>query len=527
MGVDGRQAVRVREFPSSERGSILASSVNLRSGLQAVGALRPDEGGSQEPLALETTVIATGARPGDSTSKRELFTEETKTVLVFENGAVIRLTAAVADGQLLFLTNQANGREVVTQVLRKRAFRPTNCYVDLQFTESCPGFWGVEFPKAAAPPDAASVARKLAADEDPESGPVKPTFAPSVQEIEKLKNEVTKLQTQLKSLQQPEVAPNSEVPSVPGSKAALKLSADLGGEEQKRLEALFAMETKQEQAGSPKRLVAYPQKSGKKTAVEHVTERWKTVAAVFLLLVAAGIAASRFGLLDPLLKTAAATKPAPAASPIPSALVKPAPVVSVPGALKTSAASGMNSSAVTAGSSQPNNVASAKPNEARSMDVGAPATKFSLPARSPDPVDAVLDSSVVVVAGAKHTKKHVAAPNMYSGKSTVGPATLPATDTTATAGIAPDNYLAPKLLRGSKSVAPPEAIRNYVAGDVSVDALVDSTGHVQSVKIVSGPAKLYATASEVMKQYVYEPAKRNGKPVPAHVQVSLQFWYAP
>jgi len=83
------------------------------------------------------------------------------------------------------------------------------------------------------------------------------------------------------------------------------------------------------------------------------------------------------------------------------------------------------------------------------------------------------------------------------------------------------------LVRGSKSVAPPEAIRNYVAGDVTMDALVDSTGHVQSVKIVSGPTKLYATATEVMKQYVYEPARKNGKPVPAHVQVSLQFWYAP
>jgi len=46
-------------------------------------------------------VIATGARPGDSGGQRDLFTEETTTVLVFENGAVIRLSAAVAAGQLL------------------------------------------------------------------------------------------------------------------------------------------------------------------------------------------------------------------------------------------------------------------------------------------------------------------------------------------------------------------------------------------------------------------------------------------
>jgi outer membrane biosynthesis protein TonB len=173
--------------------------------------------------------------------------------------------------------------------------------------------------------------------------------------------------------------------------------------------------------------------------------------------------------------------------------------------------------------------ASAKPNEAKSVDAGAPAAKFNLPARSPDPVDAVLDPSAVAVAGAtKHSKKHVA-PNMYSGKATApnGSVAPAATETTATVSAAPESYIAPKLLRGSKSVAPPEAIRNYVAGDVTMDALVDTAGHVQSVKVVSGPAKLYGTATEVMKQYVYEPARKNGKPVPAHVQVSLQFWYAP
>src|ERR1043166_7523592 len=47
-------------------GDKLASSVNRRSGLLAAGALRPQQGDSQEPVALETTVVATGARPGDT-----------------------------------------------------------------------------------------------------------------------------------------------------------------------------------------------------------------------------------------------------------------------------------------------------------------------------------------------------------------------------------------------------------------------------------------------------------------------------
>src|SRR5215469_18856766 len=128
----------------------------MRSGLRAVGALRSEEQGNEEPVALETAVIATGARPGNPAAKRELFTEETQTVLVFERGAVIRLSAAVADGQLLFLTNKITGKEVVTQVIRKRSFRPTSCYVDLEFTEPCPGFWGIEFPESAATSPAAA-----------------------------------------------------------------------------------------------------------------------------------------------------------------------------------------------------------------------------------------------------------------------------------------------------------------------------------------------------------------------------------
>ena len=78
-----------------------------------------------------------------------------------------------------------------------------------------------------------------------------------------------------------------------------------------------------------------------------------------------------------------------------------------------------------------------------------------------------------------------------------------------------------------KPVAPAEALRNYVSGNVNVDALIDSSGHVKSVTIVSGPQKLRKSAIDVMKQYVYEPAQKNGKPVSSHVQESLQFWYEP
>ena len=89
----------------------------------------------KNPIAHEVPVLATGARPGESGRQRELFTEEASTVLVFENGGVIRLSAAVTVGQLLFLTNKGTNHEVVAQVMRKRDFRPTSCYAEVEFSE--------------------------------------------------------------------------------------------------------------------------------------------------------------------------------------------------------------------------------------------------------------------------------------------------------------------------------------------------------------------------------------------------------
>jgi len=95
--------------------------------------------------------------------------------------------------------------------------------------------------------------------------------------------------------------------------------------------------------------------------------------------------------------------------------------------------------------------------------------------------------------------------------------------------IAPqdDVYVPPKLLKAIRSLSPPEALRAYVSGVVSLDTVVDETGRVQSATPMSGPKALYKKAEETVKDYVYQPATRNGKPVPAHVEVKIQFWYEP
>jgi protein TonB len=111
-----------------------------------------------QPVALEVPVTVNGARAVEGSDKREPFSESTKTVLIFGNGAVIRLSSAVAPGQLLFLTNEKTRKEVVCQVVKSKNYRNVSGYVELEFTEPVVGFWGMRFPtdRISSPAPAAS-----------------------------------------------------------------------------------------------------------------------------------------------------------------------------------------------------------------------------------------------------------------------------------------------------------------------------------------------------------------------------------
>jgi len=524
----------------------LASSVNLRAGSVAGGGVRPDEAASPEPVALETTVIATGARPGNTAAKRELFTEETQTVLVFEHGAVIRLSAAVADGQLLFLTNKATGKEVVTQVLRKRSFRPTNCYVDLEFTQACPGFWGIEFPKAgkANVPEAKGVAQKLSNDEDSESTADKPTVPPSLQEVERLKNEVAGLQTQLKSLQTGQNAASEAAKNEANS--ATQISTELAKrEEEKQLEELFALEAKQEKSNLPKRLVAYPKKSTNQI-LQKSGVRKSLIAVLAVALLAAG--GYWLGAFDAITRKSSLAKETPsrAASPGAAAMAqKTAVVAASPSASVPAENENVKASSAPSESVEENSATNSAPGSAANKKIGVGVLGLPLNSAIPGPLKSSSENTFsardAVPSDAKRRKgqppselnnkelnsKELNSKAAASGNNAGTVSSTAASD--AGVGVIPDGdgYVGPKLVRGLKPVAPAEALKNYVTGNVNLDALVDATGRVKSVAVLSGPIKLRETAIEDMKQYVYEPAKKNGKAVPAHVQVSLQFWYEP
>ncbi len=132
--------------PTVKENEILAAKPDTAQRPAPTSALPGDAAIKQQPVALEVPVTVNGARTVEGSDKREPFSETTKTVLVIGNGAVIRLSSSVAPGQLLFLTNEKTKKEVVCQVVKSKNYRSLSGYVELEFTESVVGFWGMRFP---------------------------------------------------------------------------------------------------------------------------------------------------------------------------------------------------------------------------------------------------------------------------------------------------------------------------------------------------------------------------------------------
>jgi periplasmic protein TonB len=132
--------------PIAKENELLTATPEAAARTASPAALSGESAVKQQPVALEVAVTVNGARAVDGSDKREPFSESTKTVLVFGNGAVIRLSSSVAPGQLLFLTNEKTKKEVVCQVVKSKNYRNVSGYVELEFTEPVVGFWGMRFP---------------------------------------------------------------------------------------------------------------------------------------------------------------------------------------------------------------------------------------------------------------------------------------------------------------------------------------------------------------------------------------------
>lgn len=566
---------------------------------ETVAKLQPLASGAN-PLALEIAVNVAGARPASASGQRDLFSEDTATVLISENGAVIRLAAAVVTGQLLFLTDKRSNSEMVCQVVRKRAFRPTECYVELEFTEPAPNFWGLEIP--AKPPSPAQTETAQSVESAETTVDDVPPEAPAAQGqgVPELKQEVESLREQIRSLPQTKAeAAKAE------AEAALQQSA-------KRAEAVAAEQSRIKPVAAPAPPPAAPPPpppnppavasaltDGK--APETVAEATPGVAAKPLVRMAlpkmipvkeAG--AKDSGALDPLdcllpkpnLDFSAA--PAPGAAngrrslydiykpirvgigkfrvalfsglllavvlvaawymnwlPLPSLggitqMIHPANSKKMEkGAAQHAAPAIASRTAATPNVASPDAVTPEPAGETSPQ----PASGAVEPADVPNPEAPAPAASAPANPAAPKVKNTVASatsPERASAKEKDGSAAgslrknVPTATPSATAAAAPPEPVArdavlvpPKLLKSASPVYPPNAMRQYITGDVRVDALVEPDGRIGAMKILGGPVPLRQAAMDALKQYEYAPATQGGRAVAAHITVTVKFWFNP
>ncbi len=80
-----------------------------------------------------------------------------------------------------------------------------------------------------------------------------------------------------------------------------------------------------------------------------------------------------------------------------------------------------------------------------------------------------------------------------------------------------------RLIVSVSPVYPLAARTQRISGDVVVDAVIEATGKVGAMKIVSGNILLQQAAMDALRKWRYQPAILNGEAVTAHLQVTIQF----
>ena len=606
-------------------------------------------------VAHQVCLTISGSQPGMSPSGPAYFSEETTSVLVFDNGGVLLISSAVVPGQLLLLTNVESKAAVVAQIKRKRADRPTLCYVELEFAEPFPRFWGMEFsaasallPKAARDAEAAAllVASEATADE-----PGRQVVAPTSDQVSAFKRELEALRNAALSSLPPISSENpfgdahapalseQSVPAAPPAlpaqdqppqlpkfslnppepAAAEQIQAQLDRADEQRAAAQEQLAPAHEQLvpaheqaaeihpastdSSP--ATGFPAPQAPTDSIAHIPVaapkehvnwheaplpepnaqvNWHEVSKAANTPAPPGtdgmgpakLRSSQDAMLDLLHSHAQESQ----------AQQQPEVTVSLPNLKRMRRPRGnftpgffgavlrivsavaailfvvvgaawfkhwlpWNSASTVIPRGSLANV-SARPKAPQSDGSSASANNSTenagtrvasdAPVTSPGivekpvalPVSQNSDpiESVSANPGSEFPESSIAATRPPSKKpssaspvkSSVAPVKQPAPRIVEATD---PSVVPPKLIRSVRAVASLEALHDFETGNVVIDAVVGTSGEVNFVSVLSGPPSLRAPAVESLKEYLYQPATRNGQPVPAHVTITIHFRFEP
>jgi protein TonB len=445
--------------------------------------------------------------------------EDTKTVIVLQQGAVVRLTADLVTGETVVLTNRMTGADVLCRVGKIKSQPGIQHYVDLEFAQRAPVFWGdalaavnapaAEAPAAVSAPPAPRAPVAVVPPPAPEpivppaadpilvapAPPAPPDPAPAV---ELPPAAVAKpIQIQTAPVAEP-IAPSwkqSQPTPVAPIRGALNQPA-FGG---------ISEEIASSRSGSRNTLMV--------------------AAAVALLVLGGGAGGYWFYSHRTASASAPTTQPAATVAPLqvtPDLTTVSAPISDPAPPALTATETGPQMDLVV--ESRPPAEAPAprvQPAPISTARTPPPAARRNtvpigqLKAPQAKTTTARTDSSAPppVIVGAVGLSDGGAASALLAAEP---------------AGPAPPLAIGgqlqqPQLISSTAAVYPPNARMQRIQGTVVLDALVDESGNVVETKVIAGPQPLLLAAQDAVRNWKYKPAQLNGKPIAVHTKVSVRF----
>jgi len=484
---------------------------------------------------------------------------------------------------LVFLTNKKSNQEVVCQVLKKRSFKPPQSYVELQFTEERENYWDVVFPEGEKPASEFKAVEQVQAEETTAEVPETPVEPRSAEAVSQLKEEVETLREQLRELEKRnaeasaakamaeaaaareaaarEAVLREAAAAVEAAKAQAQAQALAQAEarpaEAKKEDLLMPPAPPKDHAETARAVVsmALPVWKSEKSPEEQLLEEESAAKETTKKPAPAAVAAAPREAAEDLLPTPAldfskAPKSAGAAAAaggivITQEMPKRPPLdrrrvtllsVLLLTVLGAGAWYGNWLSFVGIGPKPTTNAAVRRPNAMRraaaTIAKAVTGKKDEAAADAKDAAgkegkaaDAADEEKSVEQEAAAEARRVAARERAASHENEVQEN---APQTSAIEAVPVDAPVLPaKLLKPVNPVYPPDAMRSYITGDVKAEVLVQASGRVGEVKVISGPKALRDAAVEALKQYQYAPATQGGKAVESRAVEVVKFWFNP
>jgi TonB family protein len=503
----------------SQDGALSQSGEQAAQSTGAPAAPRTDAIGIEIPVVLYASRYSAAGR--GLTKTPPPVREETRTVVVFAQGAVVRLSANIVVGEMVVLTNQRTGADVLCRVAAVKTQPGIQNYVDLEFTQRAPGFWeGRVDPSARIESPAPEPAAGTVATVSPILEPKQPSDLPSwlatdsasamaaTEPVPDLAAADTPIAPLVLESPRPILA-HSVIPASSNVVAGMSVAPRPAQSAPPTLTGERLGWTTEAPSSSKKALLA-------------------GVAAVAVVAIVAGaLLLSRRGqAAAPETAVSVAAPSTPAAQPRAASRSEEAPASDGDGSASTA-----DSAAANPPSWLPDTTQHQR-SEAEEVTQPAPRRsaiaigKLPIPrAKTPVTVSASEPPPVLSTQNDAATLGVLRTGVLSSASSAEAPPAPPASTATGSSPARPagGQMQMPKLMSSPEPLYPAAARERSLEGVVLLDAFVDAKGNVAEVKVISGPLLLQQAAADALRRWKYQPARLDGQPIAVHTQVSVSF----